>query len=190
MNTFEIHKAPLNNAFTGINTATLGAAVGKLTQNGMRLYLYLASNKEGMAWTVNPAVYADWLGMDYTTANGKRNVNKAIAAGIDELIKREYLIKQDKEKYAFMEQGVPKNADLNNQEQVVPKIIKNDTNVQKQEQAVPKVYKSVKLLNQEQVVPENNKLIAAEQEQVVPKNNKSEEQVVPEDIIYSANFRF
>ena len=65
---FTTHKAKLNNNFTGINTEILGEAAGELKFCGLKLYLYLASNKDGYKWTLNPSVYADWLGLDYSNS--------------------------------------------------------------------------------------------------------------------------
>ena len=109
MKVFEINKAKLNNNYTGINTAVLGQAVGSLKFCGLKLYLYLSSNRDGFNWTLNPSAYADWLGIDYA-AKG-RTVRKAIDEGIADLIENGYLEIIDEEKYRFLEQKVPKNDD-------------------------------------------------------------------------------
>lgn len=124
MKVFEINKAKLNNNYTGINTAVLGQAVGSLKFCGLKLYLYLSSNRDGFNWTLNPSAYADWLGIDYA-AKG-RTVRKAIDEGIADLIENGYLEIIDEEKYRFLEQKVPKNDDeikINeNLEQKIPEI--------------------------------------------------------------------
>ena len=83
MTTFTLRKGELKNEdkrFTGINTEALGVAAGKLSVAGLRLYLYLAGHKDGIQWTVNPSVYADWLGIDYSTKG--RTVRKTLNDGI------------------------------------------------------------------------------------------------------------
>lgn len=125
MKSFEICKAPLGNNFTGINTKALGQAVSELKHCGLKLYLYLAGNKNGYNWTLNPSAYADWLGVDYSSKG--RTVRKAIEDGIADLMVNGYLevINESEEKYRFLEQKVPKKDDevKNNQnlEQIVPK---------------------------------------------------------------------
>ena len=123
MKVFEINKAKLDNSYTGINTAVLGQAVGSLKFCGLKLYLYLSSNRDGFSWTLNPSAYADWLGIDYA-AKG-RTVRKAIDEGIADLIENGYLEIIEEEKYRFLEQKVPKidyEIEINeNLEQKVPK---------------------------------------------------------------------
>ena len=104
-----INKAPLNKNFTGINTVALGSAVRNLKLCGLKLYLYLAGNKEGFVWNLNPAAYADWLGIDYK--NNGRTVRKAITDGIKDLEDNGYLkIEEGKDEcYKFLEQNVPEN---------------------------------------------------------------------------------
>ena len=89
---FITHKAKLNNNFTGINTEILGKATGELKLCGLKLYLYLASNKDGYKWTLNPVAYASWMGLDYTKDSTSRAVRKAIQEGISDLIANGYLI--------------------------------------------------------------------------------------------------
>ena len=50
MKSFEIHKASLDNKFTGINTKVLGQAIGDLKYCGLKLYLYLASHPDNSNW--------------------------------------------------------------------------------------------------------------------------------------------
>lgn len=125
MKSFEICKTPLGNNFTGINTKALGQAVSELKHCGLKLYLYLAGNKNGYNWTLNPSAYADWLGVDYSSKG--RTVRKAIEDGIADLIANGYLevINESEEKYRFLEQKVPKKDDevknSQNLEQIVPK---------------------------------------------------------------------
>lgn len=125
MKSFEIHKAKLDKNYTGINTTILGQAVGDLKYSGLKLYLYLASNKDGFNWTLNPQAYANWLGIDYEVSG--RTVRKAITDGLADLIAQGYVevIDEKAEIYRFLEQKVPKIVDdnkiLENLEQKVPK---------------------------------------------------------------------
>ena len=111
MKQFKISKAPLNNQFTGIQTQALGEAVGNLKFCGLKLYLYLSSNKDGMNWTLNPSVFAEWLGVDYSNASQARSVRKIISDGIEDLTVNGYLqlVENEEEKYTFSEQKVPKS---------------------------------------------------------------------------------
>lgn len=125
MKSFEIHKAKLDKSYTGINTTILGQAVGDLKYSGLKLYLYLASNKDGFNWTLNPQAYANWLGIDYEVSG--RTVRKAITDGLADLIAQGYVevIDEKAETYKFLEQKVSKIVDdskiLENLEQKVPK---------------------------------------------------------------------
>ena len=74
---------------------------------GLKLYLYLASNKDGYKWTLNPSVYATWLGLDYSNSSTARAVRKAINDGIADLVEKGYLIVIDENNFEFMEQKVP-----------------------------------------------------------------------------------
>ena len=111
MKQFKISKAPLNNQFTGIQTKALGEAVGSLKFCGLKLYLYLSSNKDGMIWTLNPSVFAEWLGVDYSNASQARSLRKIISDGIEDLTVNGYLqlVENEEEKYTFSEQKVPKS---------------------------------------------------------------------------------
>ena len=106
MNSFTTHKSDLKNNFTGINTPILGEACGKLKFCGIKLYLYLASNKDNYNWNLNPSVYANWLGVDY--AKSGRSVRKAIDDGIQDLIENKYLIEDSNREghYQFYENGL------------------------------------------------------------------------------------
>lgn len=105
MNQFKIKKSELKNNFTGIYTPDLGTASGCLKLCGLKLFLYLAGNANNMVWTVNPAAYANWLGLDYNKQG--RTVRKAINDGIEDLEANGYLKKISEEKYEFSEQKVP-----------------------------------------------------------------------------------
>lgn len=155
MRHFEIHKEKLESSYTGINTNVLGQAAGDLTLNELRLYLYLASNKDGFNWTLNTTAYGNWLG-----SNNTRTLNKSLQGAIDGLIEKGYLfeVKDKADNYIFQEQKVPKN-DIQKKEQNVPKIVK-----QEKEQFVPK-NDSIKM---EQNVPKND-INSKNEEQIVPK---------------------
>lgn len=83
----------------------VGVAAGALKLCGIKLYLYLASNKDGKIWNLNPVAYANWLGLDY--AKSGRAVRKAIEDGIADLKTNGYLLKVAEEQYDFSEQFVP-----------------------------------------------------------------------------------
>ena len=121
MKQFEINKLKLDKNFTSVNTEALGQATGELKHCGLKLYLYLNGNRDGFKWTLNPAAYASWLGMDY--ASKGRTVRKAIDDGIADLIENGYLevVNAEEELYRFSEQKVPKIEDQTFSEQKVPK---------------------------------------------------------------------
>lgn len=100
-----VNKSALNNSFTGINTRVLGYAAGDLKFCGLKLYLYLAGNKNGFKWVLNPSAYANWLGIDYA-ANG-RSVRKSLNDGIADLLEHGYLKQRGADEYEFVEQIVP-----------------------------------------------------------------------------------
>lgn len=106
MTTFTIRKADLSNDFVGVNAQVLGQAAGELKLCGLKLFLYLANNKNGYKWGMNPVAYATWLGMDYTTQG--RAVRKAITDGTQDLLDNGYLREINKDNYEFLEQKVPK----------------------------------------------------------------------------------
>lgn len=100
-----VNKSALNNSFTGINTRTLGYAAGQLKFCGLKLYLYLAGNRDGFKWVLNPTAYANWLGVDYAV-NG-RAVRKSLNDGIADLEAHGFLRKCGNDQYEFLEQNVP-----------------------------------------------------------------------------------
>lgn len=128
MYNFEISKDKLDKSYTGINTVSLGLAAGQLKLCGLKLFLYLAGNKDGFKWTLNPTAYAGWLGISYEGSSA-RAVRKAINDGIADLVEHNYLTKIDENTYRFSEHFVPK---------LVEKEIKCDNKEEKKEQIVPK----------------------------------------------------
>ena len=114
MDSFTTHKSNLKNNFTGINTVILGQACGELKLCGLKLYLYLASNKDNFKWNMNPVAQANWLGVDYEKSG--RTVRKAINDGISDLIENKYLVQEGKNHYEFYEGGTAEK-----KEQKVPK---------------------------------------------------------------------
>ena len=94
MYNFEIRKDKLDKSYTGINTVSLGLASGQLKLCGLKLFLYLAGNRDGFSWTLNPTAYAGWLGVPYEGSSA-RAVRKAINDGIADLIENNYLEKID-----------------------------------------------------------------------------------------------
>ena len=101
-----VNKSDLKNSFTGINTAVLGQATGELKLCGLKLYLYLAGNRDGYVWTINPVAYANWMGLDYEKSG--RAVRKALNDGVSDLLENGYLRKVGEDKYEFSEQKVPR----------------------------------------------------------------------------------
>jgi hypothetical protein len=104
---FTVKKAKLNNNFLGINTDVLGEAVQELKPCGLKVYLYLSSNKDGFKWTLNPSVFAAWLKIDYSDSSKSRAVRKIINDGVADLIEKGYIIQLGPENYEFSEQKVP-----------------------------------------------------------------------------------
>lgn len=144
-----IQKSELKSNFTGIYTPDLGQASGRLTLQGLKLYLYLAGNKNGMNWELNPTAYANWMGLDYETKG--RTVRKAITDGVGNLMSNGYMEKIGEEKYNFSEHFVPEWEEksktggkkeqtvpkINKEEQIVPENIEKVENTEKPEQFVP-----------------------------------------------------
>ena len=89
---FHIQKEPLQPQFLGLNIGTTGQAAGKLKLCGLKLYLYLMGNADGFTWTMNPAAYANWLGIEDYAKSG-RSVRKAIDDGIKDLVENGYIQK-------------------------------------------------------------------------------------------------
>lgn len=96
--------------FTQIDTAILGIVSQTLTHNGLRLYLFLISNKNGFEFDLSPLAYARWLGRNYKDGDKvdntvRTNVNKDIRRGIEDLIEKGYLIEVKKDTFEFYEGG-------------------------------------------------------------------------------------
>lgn len=108
MKSFVIKKSDLQGNFTGIYTPDLGIAAGCLKLCGLKLYLYLAGNKDKMTWVMNPSAFASYLGLDYKNASQARSVRKTIQEGIEDLIENGYLELVNEDLYNFSEQKVPK----------------------------------------------------------------------------------
>ena len=142
---FHIQKEPLQPQFLGLNIVTTGQAAGKLKLCGLKLYLYLMSNADGFTWTMNPAAYANWLGIEDYAKSG-RSVRKAIDDGIKDLVENGYIQKvgdsyQISETACFV---------VEEKEQIVPKnqSSKSGTNCSSVE-----AEKELKVPNSEQTVP-------------------------------------
>lgn len=142
---FHIQKEPLQPQFLGLNIGTTGQAAGKLKLCGLKLYLYLMGNADGFTWTMNPAAYANWLGIEDYAKSG-RSVRKAIDDGIKDLVENGYIQKvgdsyQISETACFM---------VEEKEQIVPKnqSSKSGTNCSSVVEA-----KELKVPNSEQTVP-------------------------------------
>ena len=95
--------------FTQVDTRALGIAAGRLKLVGLRLYLYLVSNKNGFNFTLSPLVYDRWYGVDYINETGeldqsKRSaVNKAIRDGLNNLKDMGYIKEIATNNYEFFE---------------------------------------------------------------------------------------
>lgn len=95
--------------FTQVDTQMLGIAAGQLKLVGLRLYLYLVSNKNGFNFTLSPLAYGRWYGVDYINETGeldqgKRSaVNKAIRDGLNNLKDMGYVKEIATNNYEFFE---------------------------------------------------------------------------------------
>lgn len=79
------------------NKDNIGITVGKLSLNGLRVYLFLINNNLNQFEIED---YANWLGKDYdSNSNKSRAIRKSLNDGIQNLLDNNYLIEKDKDNY-------------------------------------------------------------------------------------------
>lgn len=99
-NVFKIHKAKLVPPFFSVNEIALGQAVGVLKPCGLKLYLYLGSNKDGFNWTVNATSFKEWL----QSESDEATIRKIIRDGISDLVAHGYATQISENEYEFFEE--------------------------------------------------------------------------------------
>lgn len=95
----KIEKAKLNSDFTAVNNDILRMAVSELKPCGLKVFLYLANNKDGYEWTLNSRAFGNWLMDDYEK-NG-RSIRRTLNDGIEDLKEHGYLRELGDEEYVF-----------------------------------------------------------------------------------------
>lgn len=79
------------------NKDDIGIITGKLSLNGLRVYLFLINNNLNQFEIED---YANWLGKDYdSNSNKSRAIRKSLNDGIQNLLDNNYLIEKDKDNY-------------------------------------------------------------------------------------------
>lgn len=79
------------------NKDDIGIIAGKLSLNGLRVYLFLINNNLNQFEIED---YADWLDKDYdSNSNKSRAIRKSLNDGIQNLLDNNYLIERDKDNY-------------------------------------------------------------------------------------------
>lgn len=79
------------------NKDDIGIIAGKLSLNGLRVYLFLINNNLNQFEIED---YANWLGKDYdSNSNKSRTIRKSLNDGIQNLLDNNYLIEKDKDNY-------------------------------------------------------------------------------------------
>ncbi len=94
---FKIHKTPSKPPFLSINQDLVGEAAGRLKFCGLKLYLYLSSNKDGYEWSLNSTAYKDWL----QTTVGDAAIRKMIREGVEDLLVNKYVRDLGNNKFEF-----------------------------------------------------------------------------------------
>lgn len=79
------------------NKDDIGIIAGKLSLNGLRVYLFLINNNLNQFEIED---YANWLGKDYdSNSNKSRAIRKSLNDGIQNLLDNNYLIEKNKDNY-------------------------------------------------------------------------------------------
>ena len=79
------------------NKNDIGIIAGKLSLNGLRVYLFLINNNLNQFEIED---YANWLGKDYdSNSNKSRAIRKSLNDGIQNLLDNNYLIEKNKDNY-------------------------------------------------------------------------------------------
>lgn len=82
------------------NKDDIGIIAGKLSLNGLRVYLFLINNNLNQFEIED---YANWLGKDYDSSSNKsRVIRKSLNDGIQNLLDNNYLIEKDKDNYILV----------------------------------------------------------------------------------------
>lgn len=82
------------------NKDDIGIVAGKLSLNGLRVYLFLINNNLNQFEIED---YANWLGKDYdSNSNKSRAIRKSLNDGIQNLLDNNYLIEKDKDNYILV----------------------------------------------------------------------------------------
>lgn len=82
------------------NKDDIGIIAGKLSLNGLRVYLFLINNNLNQFEIED---YANWLDKDYDSNSNKgRAIRKSLNDGIQNLLDNNYLIERDKDNYILV----------------------------------------------------------------------------------------
>lgn len=82
------------------NKDDIGIIAGKLSLNGLRVYLFLINNNLNQFEIED---YANWLDKDYdSNSNKSRAIRKSLNDGIQNLLDNNYLIERDKDNYILV----------------------------------------------------------------------------------------
>lgn len=82
------------------NKDDIGIIAGKLSLNGLRVYLFLINNNLNQFEIED---YANWLNKDYdSNSNKSRAIRKSLNDGIQNLLDNNYLIERDKDNYILV----------------------------------------------------------------------------------------
>lgn len=82
------------------NKDDIGIIAGKLSLNGLRVYLFLINNNLNQFEIED---YANWLDKDYdSNSNKSRAIRKSLNDGIQNLLDNNYLIEKDKDNYILV----------------------------------------------------------------------------------------
>lgn len=82
------------------NKDDIGIITGKLSLNGLRVYLFLINNNLNQFEIED---YANWLDKDYdSNSNKSRAIRKSLNDGIQNLLDNNYLIEKDKNNYILV----------------------------------------------------------------------------------------
>ncbi len=82
------------------NKDDIGIIAGKLSLNGLRVYLFLINNNLNQFEIED---YANWLNKDYdSNSNKSRAIRKSLNDGIQNLLDNNYLIEKDKDNYILV----------------------------------------------------------------------------------------
>lgn len=82
------------------NKDDIGVITGKLSLNGLGVYLFLINNNLNQFEIED---YANWLDKDYdSNSNKSRAIRKSLNDGIQNLLDNNYLIEKDKDNYILV----------------------------------------------------------------------------------------